>query len=178
MLLGIKLSFFQVSEGNTTVVEPYTKRALYQMEHDFGLFQAMRGAGSSYGIVTEFMYKIYPEPETLPIVAMIYIKTPYDLRKLEKAALDGRYHVSWFNVYSFSNIPLAADVLVSEIIEPLHSRKFCHLTAHGNFVAKNHKPLSETSNHFLMHFLIFFPEYLYWCQSLASPVTKDFHDGR
>ena len=80
----------QVSKGNTTVVEPYSGRGLYQIEDDQGLFQAMGGAGSSFGIVTEFLYKIYPRPETQPIISLIYIEDNYDLRKLEKAARDGR----------------------------------------------------------------------------------------
>ncbi len=36
-------------------------------------YRSMTGAGQSYGIVTEFLYKIYPKPETLPILAMIYL---------------------------------------------------------------------------------------------------------
>ena len=71
----------------------------------------MGGAGSSYGIVTEFLYKIYPRPETQPIIAMIYIEDNYDLRKLEKAAKDGRFHVSWFIAYANRNLGLG--VLVS-----------------------------------------------------------------
>ena len=88
------------------MIEPYSGRALYQLEDDLGLFEAMGGAGSSYGIVTEFLYKIYPRPETNPIISLIYIENNYDLRKLEKAAKDGRYHVSWFIPYVNRNIEL------------------------------------------------------------------------
>ena len=76
------------------------------MENDHGLFEAMGGAGSSFGIVTEFLYKIYPRPETKPIIAMVYIEDNYDLRKLEKAAKDGRFHVSWFIPYANRNLEL------------------------------------------------------------------------
>ena len=96
------------------MVEPYSGRGLYQIEDDQGLFQAMGGAGSSFGIVTEFLYKIYPRPETQPIISLIYIEDNYDLRKLEKAARDGRYHVSWFIPYANRNLELG----VSHFILP------------------------------------------------------------
>lgn len=98
-----------VSKGNTSVVDPLSGTAKYQLDDDHGLFDAMKGAGASYGIVTEFLYKIYPRPETLPIIALIYIENPYDLRKLEKAALDGRYHLSWFVPYAFRDLELSGN---------------------------------------------------------------------
>ena len=49
-----------MSKGNTSIVDPDSGQAIYQLQHDFGLFEAMGGAGSSYGIVTEFLYRIYP----------------------------------------------------------------------------------------------------------------------
>ena len=96
----------QVSNGNTTVVEPYTGRGLYQLKNDVGLFKAMGGAGSSFGIVTEFLYKIYAKPETLPTIAMVFLENPSYIRLLEKAAMDGRYHVSWYIVYAFRDMPI------------------------------------------------------------------------
>ena len=86
------------------MVEPHTGRGLYQLDDDSGLYKAMGGAGSSYGIVTEFLYRIYPRPETLPIIAMVYLENRYDIRKMEKAAQDGRYHVSWFIGYAFRDL--------------------------------------------------------------------------
>lgn len=83
------------------------------MEDDHGLFEAMGGAGSSFGIVTEFLYKIYPRPETLPIISLVYIENAYDLRKLEKAAKDGRYHLSWFIPYAFRDLSLSDNTAVS-----------------------------------------------------------------
>ena len=32
-----------------------------------------RGAGASYGIATEFLYKINREPETLPAAVMVWV---------------------------------------------------------------------------------------------------------
>ena len=50
------------------------------------LFFAMRGAGSSFGIATEFLYKIYPTPETSPAVILVWISDKSDLWKIQKAA--------------------------------------------------------------------------------------------
>ena len=54
------------------------------------------------------MYKSISKfrPETQPIISMIYIETPQDLRRLEQAAQDGRFHVSWFVPYAFRDISL------------------------------------------------------------------------
>ncbi len=98
------------------MIEPYTGKVMYKLEDDFGLFEAMRGAGSSFGIVTEFLYKIYPRPETQPIVAMIYLEDSYDLRKLEKASKDGRYHLTWFVPYIFRPITFAIELLVLDFL--------------------------------------------------------------
>ena len=32
------------------------------------LFFSLKGAGTSYGVVTEFLYKVYPVPETKPVL--------------------------------------------------------------------------------------------------------------
>ena len=42
-------------------------------------------AGSSFGIVTEFHYRIFPEPEVLPVVAVIYIEDKADLWRIDAA---------------------------------------------------------------------------------------------
>jgi len=98
-----------VSKGNTSIVDPDSGQAIYQLQHDFGLFEAMGGAGSSYGIVTEFLYRIYPRPETQPVISMIYIETPKDLRRLEQAAQDGRFHVTWFLPYVFRDVSITGN---------------------------------------------------------------------
>ena len=55
---------------------------------------ALRGAGPSFGIVTEFLYKVYPHPETLSCVLLVYIENSYHLQKLVKAGEDGRYGIT------------------------------------------------------------------------------------
>ena len=114
------------------MVEPHTGRGLYQLDDDSGLYKAMGGAGSSYGIVTEFLYRIYPRPETLPIIAMVYLENRYDIRKMEKAAQDGRYHVSWFIGYAFRDL----NVFHGNTIVSLILFSCCCLPIHWGFLLK------------------------------------------
>ena len=68
-----------MSKGNTSIVDPDSGQAIYQLKHDFGLFEAMGGAGSSYGIVTEFLYRIYPR--LVWKFAIMYLFSTYVLLK-------------------------------------------------------------------------------------------------
>ena len=54
----------------------------------------LRGAGPSFGIVTEFLYKVYPHPETLSCVVLVYIESGYDLQRLVDAGQHGRYGIT------------------------------------------------------------------------------------
>ena len=45
-------------------------------------------------------------PETQPVISLIYIESSKDLRRLEKAAQDGRFHVTWFLPYVFRDVSL------------------------------------------------------------------------
>ena len=60
------------------------------------LFFALRGAGSSYAVVTQFKYVIHPQPETLPAIILVWADTPADLEAIQV----GRSHwsVSVFSV--------------------------------------------------------------------------------
>jgi len=51
----------------------------------------MRASGGSYGIVTEFVYKIYPKPETLSCLLLVFLENEYDFKKLNKAAQVRQY---------------------------------------------------------------------------------------
>ena len=93
----------EVTKDNVTI---WRHQSGYKevMPNDYGgvtLHAALGNAGSSFGIVTEFLYKIWPKPETTPAIAIVYFESPYDLRKLENAAQDGRYHVIFFLPYLF-----------------------------------------------------------------------------
>ena len=54
----------------------------------------LRGAGPSFAIVTEFLYKVYHHPETLSCIVMVYIESGRDLKKLVKAGQHGRYGIT------------------------------------------------------------------------------------
>ena len=47
------------------------------------LWFALRGAGSSYAIVTEFVVNVFPRPETLPIIIPISINSVRDFANIE-----------------------------------------------------------------------------------------------
>ena len=51
----------------------------------------------------------YYRPETQPVISMIYIETPKDLRRLEQAAQDGRFHVTWFLPYVFRDVSITGN---------------------------------------------------------------------
>ena len=53
------------------------------MTEDTDLWFALRGAGSSFAIVTEFLITVYPEPETLPVVIPIVMKDVHSVRNIE-----------------------------------------------------------------------------------------------
>ena len=91
----------QISDKNVTHIEPKTGKIIGMSQQDHGLFYALKGAGSSMGIVTEFKYRIYPRPETLPIVAYIFVENSHDLHNVEQAMRDGRYHISIGMPYTF-----------------------------------------------------------------------------
>ena len=63
---------------------------------------ALKGAGASFGIVTEFLYKVYPGPETLPIYLLVWIEDTKDLLNLQEAAFNPHcpYSIVLNNAYS------------------------------------------------------------------------------
>ena len=77
------------------------------------LFFSLKGAGSSYGIVTEFLYRIYPVPETLPAAVPSFITTLDDLEKVKKINEAGRFEVSLFRLFTFRRLALSHEQLVS-----------------------------------------------------------------
>ena len=40
---------------------------------DNDLWFALRGAGTSFGVVTEFLYTVHPGPETLPVLVPVML---------------------------------------------------------------------------------------------------------
>ena len=61
----------------------------------------MRGAGSSFGIATDFLYQVYPTPETSPAVVLVWITDKQDLRRIQRAAFDtNKYSITVNNEFA------------------------------------------------------------------------------
>eukprot|EP00092_Neocalanus_flemingeri_P022800 GFUD01024724.1.p1 GENE.GFUD01024724.1~~GFUD01024724.1.p1 ORF type:complete len:607 (-),score=100.10 GFUD01024724.1:109-1884(-) len=82
----------QISYGNGSIT---TIRSSGDRDLWFGL----RGAGSSFGIVTEFLYTVHKRPETLPITIPIVLETVNDFQNLEKAAANTKKYL--FTAYTY-----------------------------------------------------------------------------
>ena len=74
------------------------------------------GAGSSMGITTEFLYKIYPRPETLPCLAYVFVENGEDLKRIEKAAQDPRYQLSLYSTYVFRDMSIRVRFLIMSLM--------------------------------------------------------------
>ena len=57
---------------------------------DQSLFQSLQLAGSSFGITTEFIYRVYHTPEVMPTLVLVYIDDETDLYNFQLAAFNGR----------------------------------------------------------------------------------------
>merc|ERR1711925_2812 len=62
------------------------------------LWFALRGAGTSFGIVTEFLYVVHKRPETFPILIPIDLSSAQDFRNIERAAANTKKYL--FTCYS------------------------------------------------------------------------------
>ena len=86
-----------MNSRNSTVIDPDSGDLIKVIENNKedaqDLFKALQNAGSSYGITTEFLYRIYPGPEVMPALMFVYIENERDLRSLDKVVLSGLYHV-------------------------------------------------------------------------------------
>ena len=77
----------QISHNNVTYVDKVTGQSTHQLPDNFGLYKSLQLAGSSFGVVTEFLYRIYPVPEVTSTIALVYIENKVDLWRFEKAGL-------------------------------------------------------------------------------------------
>lgn len=81
-----------LADGRIVDVEPTKTKvlsptpALIPHTDSNNLFFALRGAGSSYAVVTEFVYMIDPKPEALPAVILAWIDNKQDLEAVQRAA--------------------------------------------------------------------------------------------
>ena len=76
------------------------------------LFFALKGAGASYGITTEFLYKVFPRPETKPVVLFVYFNNPGDFRRLQRISDSGQFQIAAYRVQHFVKLDGAFDNIV------------------------------------------------------------------
>ena len=67
---------------------------------DSDLLFGLRGAGASFGVVTEFLVKVYPEPEPLASVVPVWVSSQADLVRLESVARSEEGRSYQFGLYS------------------------------------------------------------------------------
>ncbi len=70
------------------------------------LFQSLQIAGSSYGITTEFHYRIFEEPEVKPAAIPTYIENQEDLINVERATMGGKFHIHLATFTDFRKLVL------------------------------------------------------------------------
>jgi len=96
-------TILDISPGKTTIHPKYAheeKSFILTDDHN-DLFFAMRGAGSSFGIATDFLYQVYPTPETSPAVVLVWITGKQDLRRIQRAAFDtNKYSITVNNEFA------------------------------------------------------------------------------
>ena len=66
--------------------------------HD--IWFGLHGAGASFGVVTEILYKVYPSPETLASVLPVWVSDSKDLQAIERAAWSKEGQGFQFGLYS------------------------------------------------------------------------------
>merc|ERR1712227_468935 len=81
-----------LADGSLAIVDKDSTRYYYPVGRTVAhtptnnLFTALRGSGSSFGIVTEFLYMINERPEADPAVLLSWIENEADLENIHKAA--------------------------------------------------------------------------------------------
>ena len=66
------------------------------------ILTGLRGAGGSFGVVTQFLVKVHPSPETLASVVPVWVSSPADLAYVQRMAESsrGRGRGFQFGLYS------------------------------------------------------------------------------
>ena len=86
-------SFATVDEDQVKIQQNDGTDKTVKLTENNDLWFGLRGAGSSFGIVTEFLYTVHRRPETLPVVIPIRLETADDFRNLENAALNTKRYL-------------------------------------------------------------------------------------
>ena len=90
-----------MTKDKSTVHDPVTEEVVKifpNKKEEQDLFKSLQTAGSSYGITTEFLYRIYPGPEVEAAYTLVFIESVEDLLNFERAGTDGRFHLQLIHV--------------------------------------------------------------------------------
>ena len=74
-------SIAEVTPDSTSIIYPQSETIVHT--EDNNLFFALRGAGSSFAVVTRFRYLIHNTPETLPAILLAWADSPADLENIQ-----------------------------------------------------------------------------------------------
>merc|ERR1711892_1039621 len=72
-----------VTPEKTEIIHPTTETITHTNNNN--LFFALRGAGSSYGVATQFKYIVHETPETLPAILLAWADSTADLQAIKAA---------------------------------------------------------------------------------------------
>merc|ERR1711887_363382 len=73
-----------ITPDKTEIIHPSQQTIMHTNNNN--LFFALRGAGSSYGIVTQFKYILHETPEALPAILLAWADSSSDLEAIKTAA--------------------------------------------------------------------------------------------
>jgi len=104
-------NIMKVSETNITILDSKTGYQQHIID-SHNLFRSLQFAGSSFGIVTEFHYRIFDGPELLPVFALVYIDNDEDLLNFQRATADGRYCLTLYTYHFFTPLNLFSKELL------------------------------------------------------------------
>ena len=76
-------SIASVSPARTEIEWPEARMRTIAHTDNNNLFFALRGAGSSYAVVTEFLYTVHHSPETLPAILLAWADNQEDLDAIQ-----------------------------------------------------------------------------------------------
>ena len=71
--LLLRCSETDVSQEYIGRLEESGAREIVELTPQNDLWFALRGAGTSFGVVTEFLYTVHPGPETLPVLIPVML---------------------------------------------------------------------------------------------------------
>ena len=112
-------NIMKISDTNITLIDSEYGNVQY-LEDSHKLFRSLQFAGSSFGIATEFHYRIFKGPELLPVYAVVYMDSEEDLINFQRATADGRYSLILYAYNFFTPLNLlASDLFAPNIIRIL-----------------------------------------------------------